>query len=31
MDIAELIYRIRDGGLVQTSSWLNTSDVVELI
>ena len=31
MDSAELIRRLRDGGLVQTSLWLNTSDVVELI
>ena len=31
MDSAELIRRLRDGGLVQTSLWLNTSDVVDLI
>jgi hypothetical protein len=31
MDSAELMRRLRDGGLVQTSLWLNTSDVVELI
>jgi hypothetical protein len=31
MDSAELIRRLRDGGLVQTSLWLNASDVVELI
>jgi hypothetical protein len=31
MDSAELIRRLRDGGLVQTSLWLNSSDVVELI
>jgi hypothetical protein len=31
MDSSELIRRLRDGGLVQTSLWLNTSDVVDLI
>jgi hypothetical protein len=31
MDSAELIRRLRVGGLLQTSLWLNTSDVVELI
>ncbi len=33
MESAELIRRLRDGGLVQTSLWLNTSDVrgVDLI
>jgi hypothetical protein len=31
LSIAELIQRLRDGGLVQTSLWLSTSDVVELL
>lgn len=31
IESAELIRRLRDGGLVQTSLWLNASDVVELI
>jgi predicted nucleic acid-binding protein len=31
MDSVELIRRLRNGGLVQTSLWLNTRDVVELI
>jgi hypothetical protein len=31
MGIAELIQRLRAGGLVQTSLWLNTSDVMELL
>jgi predicted nucleic acid-binding protein len=29
--VAELIRRLRDGGLVQTSLWLGTSDVMELL
>jgi predicted nucleic acid-binding protein len=29
--VAELIQRLRDGGLVQTSLWLSTSDVMELL
>jgi hypothetical protein len=31
MDSAELIRRLRVGGLLQTSLWLNISDAVELI
>ena len=31
LSIADLIRRLRDGGLVQTSLWLSTSDVMELI
>ena len=31
MSIAELIQRLRDGGLVQASLWLSSSDVVELL
>ncbi len=31
LSIAELIQRLRDGGLVQTSLWLSSSDVVELL
>lgn len=31
LSIAELIQRLRDGGLVQTSLWLSTNDVVELL
>jgi len=28
---AELIQRLREGGLVQTSLWLSTSDAAELL
>jgi len=31
LSVVELIQRLRDGGLVQTSLWLSTSDVVELL
>ena len=31
LSIADLIQRLRDGGLVQTSLWLSTSDVMELL
>ena len=31
MSIAELIQRLRDGGLVQASLWLSSSDVVALL
>jgi hypothetical protein len=31
MDSAELIRRLRVGGLLQTSLWLNTSDEAGLI
>ena len=31
LSVAELIQRLRDGGLVQTSLWLSSSDVVELL
>jgi len=29
--VAELIQRLRDGGLVQTSLWLGTNGVTELL
>jgi hypothetical protein len=31
LSVVELIQRLRDGGLVQTSLWLSTRDVVELL
>ena len=31
LSIADLIQRLRDGGLVQTSLWLSTTDVTELL
>ena len=31
LSIADLIQRLRDGGLVQTSLWLSTGDVMELL
>jgi hypothetical protein len=31
LGVAELIQRLRDGGLVQTSLWLGASDVTELL
>jgi predicted nucleic acid-binding protein len=31
LSIADLIQRLRDGGLVQTSLWLSASDVMELL
>jgi hypothetical protein len=31
VSIADLIQRLRDGGLIQTSLWLSTGDVLELL
>ena len=31
LSIADLIQRLRDGGLIQTSLWLSTGDVMELL